>query len=80
MFYTDDVGVFSATRRLTLDGDPTQPALDDRSTGQGSDAVFESMLDVARSFWTLVSHLEWQVAKPVKWIIGYHYEHGTANG
>ncbi len=50
MFYTDDVGVFSATRRLTLDGDPTQPALDNRLTGQGSDAVFEPMLDVARSF------------------------------
>ena len=50
MFYTDDVGVFSATRRLTLDGDPTQPALDNQLTGQGSDAVFEPMLDVARSF------------------------------
>ena len=25
-FYTDDVGIFSATRRLTRDGDPTQPA------------------------------------------------------
>jgi hypothetical protein len=23
-FYTDDVGIFSATRRLTRDGDPTQ--------------------------------------------------------
>lgn len=50
MFYTDDVGVFSATRRLSLDGDPTQPALDNRLTGQGSDAIFEPMLDVARSF------------------------------
>jgi len=52
MFYTDDVGVFSATRRLTLDGDPTQPALDNRLTGQGGDAVFEPMLNVARSFAT----------------------------
>lgn len=50
LFYTDDVGVFSATRRLTLDGDPTQPALDNRLTGRGSDAVLEPMLDVARSF------------------------------
>jgi len=210
MFYTDDVGVFSATRRLTLDGDPTQPALDNRLTGQGSDAVFEPMLNVARSFatdygtttvdvqgqgfvyfdqsryshgtlrfqarqdfspktsllfryyfapdlflgenevrmpdahgehegevahgeaaepielaaervtsqigtlrvsqeltpglelrllgrygtrrynekfqqrnlnfWTLGPHLEWQLAEPVKWIVGYHYERGTANG
>lgn len=52
MFYTDDVGLFSATRRLTLDGDPTQPAIDNRLTGRGSDAVFEPMLDVARSFAT----------------------------
>lgn len=50
LFYTDDVALFSATRRLTLDGDPTQPALDNRLTGQGSDGVFEPMLDVARSF------------------------------
>jgi len=50
LFYTDDVGVFSATRRLSLDNDPTQPALDNRLTGQGSDGVFEPMLDVARSF------------------------------
>ena len=50
MFYTDDVAIFSATRRLTLDGDPTQPALDNRLTGQGADGVFEPMVNVARSF------------------------------
>ncbi len=50
LFYTDDVAVFSATRRLTLDGDPTQPALDNRLTGQGADGVFEPMLNVAHSF------------------------------
>ena len=49
-FYTDDVGVFSATRRLTRDGDPTQPALDSMLTGQGSDFVFEPQLDVGNSF------------------------------
>lgn len=48
--YTDDVGVFSATRRLSRDGDPTQPALDSRLTNQGSDVVFEPQLDVAKSF------------------------------
>jgi len=26
LFYTTDAGLFSATRRLSLDGDPTQPA------------------------------------------------------
>jgi hypothetical protein len=49
LFYTDDVGVFSATRRLSRDGDPTQPALDNRLTNQGSDVVFEPQLDVAKS-------------------------------
>ncbi|MGH7180726.1 MAG: hypothetical protein ACREJN_01975 [Nitrospiraceae bacterium] len=50
LFYTDDVGIFSATRRLSRDGDPTQPALDSRLTNQGSDVVFEPRLDVAKSF------------------------------
>lgn len=41
LFYTDDVGIFSATRRLTRDEDPTQPALDSILTNKGSDVVFE---------------------------------------
>lgn len=49
-FYTDDVGIFSATRRLSRDGDPTQPAIDSRLTQQGSDAVFEPQLDLKNSF------------------------------
>jgi hypothetical protein len=40
-FYTDDVGIFSATRRLSRHDDPTQPALDTRLTDKGSDVVFE---------------------------------------
>ena len=40
LFYTDDVGLFSATRRLSRDGDPTQPAIDTRLTNKGSAAVF----------------------------------------
>ena len=50
MFYTDDAALFSATRRLTLDGDPTQPALDNRLTGQGADGVFEPLARVSRSY------------------------------
>lgn len=50
LFYTDDVGIFSATRRLSRDGDPTQPALDSRLANQGSDVVFEPQLDIAKSF------------------------------
>ncbi len=49
-FYTDDVGIFSATRRLSRDGDPTQPALDSKLTGQGSDFVFGPTAELANSF------------------------------
>jgi hypothetical protein len=52
LFYTDDVGIFSATRRLSRDGDPTQPAIDTRLAHKGSDVVFEPQLDVAKSFTT----------------------------
>jgi len=50
LFYTDDVALFSATRRLNLHGDPTQPALDTSLTGKGSDMVVEPDLRVAKSF------------------------------
>lgn len=50
LFYTDDVGIFSATRRLSRDGDPTQPALDTRLTQQGSDVVLEPQLDLSHSY------------------------------
>jgi len=49
LFYTDDVGIFSATRRLTRDGDPTQPAIDSRLANQGSDVVFEPDLTLSMS-------------------------------
>lgn len=41
LYYTDDVALFSAARRSTMDGDPTQPVLDVSRTGVGSDMVFE---------------------------------------
>jgi hypothetical protein len=41
LYYTDDVALFSATRRSNIDGDPTQPVLDVSRTGFGSDMVFE---------------------------------------
>lgn len=50
LFYTDDVALFSATRRLNLHGDPTQPVVDTLLTGKGSDLVFEPTLNVAKSF------------------------------
>lgn len=50
LHYTDDVALFSATRRLSLHGDPTQPVLDSVLTGKGSDMVIEPELTVARPF------------------------------
>src|SRR5881275_2582368 len=58
LFYTDDVGIFSATRRLSRDGDPTQPAIDSRLTNQGSDVVFEPDLNVATSLGNRFGTLE----------------------
>ncbi len=47
LFYTDDVALFSATRRSSIDGDPSQPVLDTSRTGIGSDMVFEPGLLVS---------------------------------
>jgi len=49
LFYTDDVGIFSATRRLSRNDDPTQPALDTQLTDQGSDVVLEPDLTLSTS-------------------------------
>ncbi len=38
-YYTDDVALFSVTRRLSLKDDPTQPTVD--RPGQGGDFVYE---------------------------------------
>lgn len=49
LFYTDDVALFSATRRLSVHEDPTQPALDTALTGKGSDMVFEPDVIVSKA-------------------------------
>jgi hypothetical protein len=61
LFYTDDVGLFSATRRLSRDGDPTQPAIDSKLTDQGSDMVFEPLLSVTRSLTNSLGRLDLNV-------------------
>jgi hypothetical protein len=48
LFYTDDVALFSATRRSSLDGDPSQPVLDVSRTGIGKDMVFEPYVRLLR--------------------------------
>lgn len=52
LYYTDDVAIFSATRRLSLNADPTQPALDDRLMGQGADGVSEVGLKLSKEWAT----------------------------
>lgn len=44
-YYTDDVGLFSVTRRLSLEEDPTQPVVDE--PGQGSDFVYEPRANIS---------------------------------
>jgi len=61
LFYTDDVGLFSATRRLSRDGDPTQPAIDSKLTNQGSDMVFEPLMSVTRSLSNSLGRLDLNV-------------------
>ncbi len=50
VFYTNDVSIFSATRRLSLREDPTQPIIE--VTGQGEDVVFEPLVSLKNSFQT----------------------------
>jgi hypothetical protein len=47
-FYTSDVALFSASQRLSLQEDPTQPVI--QTTGQGRSGVFEPVVHVTRSF------------------------------
>ena len=48
--YTDDAALFSATRRLSRNQDPTQPVIDRKLAKQGDDVVFEPMAQIAKSF------------------------------
>lgn len=43
-FYTDDVALFSVSRRLSLKDDPTQPIVD--RPGRGGDFVYEPQVEV----------------------------------
>ncbi|MDH4152558.1 MAG: hypothetical protein OEV01_02100 [Nitrospira sp.] len=48
LFYTDNANLFSATRRSSLDGDPSQPVLDTSSFGHAKDMVFEPAVRVMK--------------------------------
>ncbi len=61
LFYTNDVALFSATRRLTRDADPTQPVVDRELAEQGEDVVYEPAAQVTKSFSLLGGHTELRV-------------------
>ena len=50
LFGTEDAALFSATRRLTKDQDPTQPVIDSELAEQGADAVLEPVLQIKKLF------------------------------
>lgn len=49
-YYTDDVALFSATRRLSRNQDPTQPVIDNLLADQGDDVVYEPVAQISNSF------------------------------
>ena len=50
LFYTDDAALFSSTRRLARNQDPTQPIIDRPLAEQGEDVVYEPAARVTKSF------------------------------
>lgn len=50
LFYTDDAALFSSTRRLARNQDPTQPIIDRDLAEQGKDVVYEPVAQVTKSF------------------------------
>ena len=76
LFYTDDVSLFSASRRLALMEDPTQPAVD--VTGQGSDMVVEPQAELKRAFSSAFGRTELSVkAQGFVFATNPIYNHGT---
>lgn len=79
LFYTDDVALFSATRRLNLHGDPTQPALDSSLIGQGSDMVFEPEVTVMKSVASRFGRTEFSFrGQGYIYAVDPGFNHGTA--
>lgn len=78
LHYTDDVALFSATRRLNLHGDPTQPVLDSVLLDKGSDMVFEPDLNVAKSFTSRWGRTEVSVSgQAFVYAINPRFNHGS---
>ena len=78
IFYTDDVALFSATRRSGLDGDPSQPVLDVTRTGLGSDMIFEPGFLVSKSITTELGRTVFSI-KPQGFIFAVNPEWSQAS-
>ena len=50
IFYTDDAALFSSSRRLARNQDPTQPVVDRALGEQGEDIVYELVAQIKKSF------------------------------
>jgi len=76
IFYTDDVSLFSASRRLALMEDPTQPVVD--VTNQGSDMVVEPSAEVKRIFSSALGRTELSIkAQGFAFVTKSIYNHAT---
>ncbi|NGZ61073.1 MAG: hypothetical protein CV081_11315 [Nitrospira sp. LK265] len=79
LFYTDDVALFSATRRFNLDGDPTQPVLDSSLIGKGSDMVFEPEVNVMKAVTSRWGRTEFSFrGQGYVYAVDPGFNHGTA--
>ncbi|MDR4493954.1 MAG: hypothetical protein R3B74_05970 [Nitrospirales bacterium] len=58
VYYTDDAALFSATRRLSRNQDPTQPVIDRKLANQGNDVVFEPVAYISKSFPLMGRHTQ----------------------
>ncbi len=78
LYGTDDAALFSATRRLSLGQDPTQPALDDAVFGVGADMVYEPDFQVNNEFETQWGRTELN-ARTQGFIFAIHpeFNHGS---
>ena len=78
LFYTDDVALFSASRRLSRNQDPTQPAIDSELAEQGSDVAYEPLLDLKTSFGAPGSQTEISVrGQGFVFVENGRFNHGT---
>jgi len=60
-YYTDDAALFSSTRRLARNQDPTQPVIDGKLANQGDDMVFEPVAQIAKSFSLMGRHTQFVI-------------------